>query len=314
MAPLLPAYLIAGSDRPKVARAVRRLRARVEEEGGSEELLDAAEHPVAEVAGLAMALGLFAGPRLILVENVEAWAAGDVRQLEPYLADPTPGTTLAFVAGPSLRADHRLRKLLSGPAALVFDVPKGKELPGFVRREAERLGARLEPDAVRRLIELIGEQPHALVSELDKLATYAAGEPIDAALVDTLVVADAGTTAWAVTDALSARDRRAALRALERAYEAGQKPQSLAPQLARHLDRLRRARRAADAGQGARDFAKAAGMHEFPARKLLEAAHRYPAAEAAAGIARLAQVDYDSKGGSRLDPEFTLERAVAELW
>ncbi len=312
--PLEPAYLIAGSDRPKVARAVARLRSRVTAEGGTEELYEAGETAAGDVAGACMALALLPGPRLILVEGVEAWGASDVPALEPYLASPTPGTTLALVAGPGMRADHRLRKLLTGPAALVFDVPKGRELPGFVRREAERLGARLEPDGLRRLIELVGEQPQALVTELDKLATYAAGEPIDARLVDELVFTDGAVTGWALTDALSARDRRALFRTLGRAYDTGQKPHTLAPQLARHLDRLRRARRAADAGMDARSFAKQVGMHEFPARKLLEAARQFSEREAAAGVVRLAAVDHAVKGGARVVPELALERALAALW
>jgi DNA polymerase-3 subunit delta len=323
--PLEPAYLIGGGDRGKVARAVSRLRGRVTAEGGSEERHDASQTSAAEIAMAAMALGLFAGPRLVLVDNVEAWGAADVKPLEPYLADPTPDTTLALVAGAGMRADHRLRKLLTGPRALIFEVPKGRELPGFVRKEAERIGARLEPDALRRLIDLVGEQPAALVSELEKLAAYAAGESIDAATVDELVFAEGATAAWALTDALSARNRRTLYRSLERVLDGGGKPQALAPQLGRHLDRLGRARRALDAGVDARTFAKQVGMHEFPARKLLDAAHRTSEADAAAGVVRMAAVDFELKGGSRLggrprlggprlDADFTLERALAELW
>jgi DNA polymerase-3 subunit delta len=323
--PLEPAYLIGGADRGKVARAVSRLRSRVTAEGGSEERHDAGQTTAAEVALAGMALGLFAGPRLLLVDGVEAWSSADVGPLEGYLADPTPGTTLALVAGAGMRADHRLRKLLTGPRLLLFELPKGRELPAFVRKEAERVGARLEPDALRRLIDLVGEQPAALVSELEKLAAYAAGEPIDASTVDELVFAEGAIAAWAVTDALSARNRRTLYRSLERVLERGQKPQALAPQLGRHLDRLGRARQALDAGLDARAFAKQVGMHEFPARKLLDAAHRTSQAEAAAGVVRMAAADFELKGGSRLggrarlggprlDPEFTLERALAELW
>jgi DNA polymerase-3 subunit delta len=183
-----------------------------------------------------------------------------------------------------MRADHRLRKLLTGPRALIFEVPKGRELPGFVRKEAERIGARLEPDALRRLIDLVGEQPAALVSELEKLAAYAAGESIDAATVDELVFAEGATAAWALTDALSARNRRTLYRSLERVLDGGGKPQALAPQLGRHLDRLGRARRALDAGVDARTFAKQVGMHEFPPASCSTRPHRTSEADAAAGV------------------------------
>ena len=108
--PLEPVYLICGSDRPKVLRAVDRLRRNVAAAGGSEELHDALDIEPRAVAGLCEQLGLFGGDRLILVSGVDVWKAEPVKELEPYLAAPTPGTTLALVAGPAMKKDHRLMK------------------------------------------------------------------------------------------------------------------------------------------------------------------------------------------------------------
>ena len=94
---LEPVYLICGSDRPKVLRAVARLRSAVAAAGGSEELHDALDIDPRAVAGLCEQLGLFGGDRLVLVSGVEVWKADAVKLLEPYLAAPTPGTTLALV-------------------------------------------------------------------------------------------------------------------------------------------------------------------------------------------------------------------------
>src|SRR3954447_25787207 len=98
--PLKPIYLIHGSDRPKVDLAVRRLRARVETEGGSVETLaaDAREEPVdgAAAGDACNAMGLFGGLRLVLVTGVEAWGAADARAIAGYLAAPAPDTVLAL--------------------------------------------------------------------------------------------------------------------------------------------------------------------------------------------------------------------------
>src|SRR3954447_17619441 len=93
--PLLPAYLICGSDRPKVELAIRRLRHRVEEEGGAVEAYGAGgEAPVGpdEVAAACNALGLFGGVRLILVTGVEAWEKTPLDLLLAYIAAPAPDT------------------------------------------------------------------------------------------------------------------------------------------------------------------------------------------------------------------------------
>src|SRR5439155_21014175 len=95
---LQPVYLIAGSDRPKVDRAVARLRARFEPD--AVELHDAAATSGDDAVAACNALGLFgAGTRLVVVEGVEAWKAPDAKSLAAYLKSPAPGTTLALVGG-----------------------------------------------------------------------------------------------------------------------------------------------------------------------------------------------------------------------
>ena len=71
-------YLIAGSDRPKVDRAVARLRARFDPE--AVELHDASETTGEETVAACNALALFGGgDRLIVVTGVEVWKADDAK-------------------------------------------------------------------------------------------------------------------------------------------------------------------------------------------------------------------------------------------
>lgn len=318
MAPLEPFYVLLGSDRPKVLRVARRLRARVVDDGGTVDELDATAVGPAEVAARCMALGLFGGGRLVVVHGFETWGGRDGlmeidERLAPYLADPTPDTVLALVAGPgTVRKDHRILRLVERPEQLLaYELPTGRDLPAYLRRRANDLGARLEPEALRRLIEIVGERPAALEQELDKLATHAAGEPIDAELVEQLAFPAAGVAPFAVLDALSGRRRPALYRSLERAFDAGDKPHALLPQVARQLDLLHRAGLAAAEGDDYRSFSRRARVHEFRARKAFESASSWPPAEAATAICRLAAADHAMKGGARIDPELALELALA---
>jgi DNA polymerase-3 subunit delta len=309
---LLPLYLICGTDRPKVLRATARLRARVESEGGTIEPYDAAGSPGQAVAGACAQLGLFDGPRLVLVTGVEAWKADDVTAIGHVAAAPGSGTTVALVAGPTLRADHRLRALVTGKALLEFAAPTARELPDFVRKEAARCGGRFEPEAVRRLIELVGSDAMALEREVDKLATYAAGAPIDQQMVQLLAFRGDDVSPFALQDAVSGRRRAAAARALVEAEAAGEKPHAMVPQIARHVDLLRRARRTSAHGGGSAALAKAAGVHPFRAQKALEAAGAWPERDAAALVVALARADHAMKGGERIDPQLAFERAVLD--
>jgi DNA polymerase-3 subunit delta len=309
---LEPVYLLSGSDRPKVLRAVARLRARVVAAGGSEELYDALDIEPRAVAAACEQLGLFAGDRLVLVSGVEVWNAEAVKLLEPYLAAPAPGTTLALVAGPTLRKDHRLMKVLDGTRRVAFDLPGERELPGHLRKEARRLGADLDGEALRLLIDLVGPDAIALEGELDKLATYAAGEPIDSGTVEELAFRGDGTSAFAVTDAVASRDREAVFRTLERAFDAGEKPHAVLPMIARQVELLRQARVELDAGGSRATLARRLGVHEFRAKKAMDAAANWSERDAALLLCRLADADHAMKGGRRIDPELALERALAE--
>src|ERR687893_8237 len=144
---LEPVYLIAGTDRPKVRRALRRLRARFPEE--SVDLLSADATSAADAAAACNALGLFGsdGGRLVIVEGVERWKRDDVEALAKYLASPTPGSVLALVADEKPR-DAKLGEVCGAKGhVLVYDAPKPKDLAAWVRTEFERLGARADEDA-----------------------------------------------------------------------------------------------------------------------------------------------------------------------
>src|SRR3712207_2352593 len=96
MAELKPAYLLTGDDRPKLERAVRRLRARIGDE--ATERLSAFEATGADAVAACNALGLFATERrLVIVEDVERWKADDVRAVSGYLENPAPTSVLALV-------------------------------------------------------------------------------------------------------------------------------------------------------------------------------------------------------------------------
>ena len=315
--PLLPVYLIHGSDRPKVDLAVRRLRQRVEQEGGSVEVLHAGaaeDAGTGEAAvGACNALGLFGGLRLVLVTGVEAWDAPAGEPVIAYLDAPAPDTVLALVAE-KVRADARLVKAVAKVGrVLPYELPERKELPGWLRKQAQRLGLELEPDALRRLLELGRDDALALSGEIEKLALWADGRPVTPADVDALCVLDPDLPPWDLTDALGERRGQDVLVMLGRFLDGrdGEVARIL-PALARHLRQLHAAKLLVDQGAGAEQVAKALGLRSaFPARKLCRQSSLWTREELAEAIARIAAAERDTRGDSPLPDRFTLERAVA---
>ena len=196
---LKPAYLIAGTDRPKVDRAVARLRGRFDSD--AVELLAAGDTDGASAVAACNALGLFgAGERLIVVGGVEAWKADDAKAVAAYLSEPSPGTVLALVAG-GLKKDGPLAKAIgSRGEVLIWDTP-ARGLERWVAEQFKVRSTTADPEACRLLAELVGDDVYDLAGEVDKLATWADGDPVTAAAVESLVAPRAGSPAFVLTDA-----------------------------------------------------------------------------------------------------------------
>src|SRR6188508_3225932 len=92
---LRPAYLLTGTDRPKIGRALRRLRTRFGDE--AVEILSAETVSGEDTAAALNSLGLFGVGRLIVVQGVEQWTKADAEALDAYLVDPVAGTVVALV-------------------------------------------------------------------------------------------------------------------------------------------------------------------------------------------------------------------------
>ena len=313
---LKPVYLLTGSDRPKIARALHRLRDRVGAD--ATEHLSAREATGADTVAACNALGLFVGEaRLVIVDEVERWKAADVKEVTAYLASPAPSSVLVLVAG-EIKTDGALAKAVSKAGqVLAYEVPKRK-LPEWVAEQFERLDAKADADACRGLADIVGDDLDELESEIHKLATWAAGEAITLCDVEQLAAGRAETSIFSLTDAWGRRDVAAVLCATEQIMERSARPRSgelmrVIGSLVNHVGRVRRCKRLAERGVRPKDAAPQLKMHPYAAEKAFAQAANFSADELADAIVRLAELDAAAKGGSRLPPDLELERVLVEV-
>jgi DNA polymerase-3 subunit delta len=309
---LRPVYLLTGTDRPKIGRALRRLRTRFGEE--AVEILSAEVVSGEDVTAALNSLGLFGAGRLVVVQCVEKWKKADAEALDGYLADPVQGTVLALVVEEPPK-DDALGKLVArrGGEVLAYDVPKPKDPSVWVRGEFTRLGAQATDDAARRLVEIAGDDIGYLEQEVEKLATWAGGEQIGPREVEELAVPVTEAPSWALSDAWGGRDVGEVLSSCEAELEKGVEPFLVAVRLAAQVALVRVVQSLAGEGLGAKEIAGRLKKHEFRVRKAMGHAERYSRDELDAAIVRLAELDAALKGASRVSNELELERALLEI-
>ncbi|HLY94570.1 MAG TPA: DNA polymerase III subunit delta [Gaiellaceae bacterium] len=314
---LKPVYLLTGTDRPKISRALHRLRERIGAD--ATEQLSALTASGEEAIAACNAMGLFGGGegRLVIVDDVEKWKVADVKDVVAYLSAPAPSTVLALVAE-ELKTDSALAKAVAKAGQiLAYDVPK-RRLPEWVAEQLERMGAKADRDACRALVDLVGDDADELQTEIDKLATWAAGDTITLRDVEHLTAGRAETSIFSLTDAWGSRDVAAVLEATESLLERSHRPRSgelmrIIGSLVNHVGRVRRCQRLAEQGVRSRDAATQLKMHPYVAEKAFAQAANFSAEELGFAIVRLAELDAAAKGGSRLPADLELERALIEI-
>ena len=253
----------------------------------------------------------------MIVDGVEAWKAADVKEVEAYLVAPAPTTVLALV-GDGVKKDSALAKAVAKAGEVhVYEVGK-KQLPAWVGEQFARLGAPVERDACRALVEAVGDDLGDLSSEIQKLATWANGEQITRAHVEQLAVGRAETPIFAVTDAWGRRDVAATLRATESLLDRSHRTRSgellrLVASLTGHVGRVRKISRLSDEGVRSSELASRLKMHPFAAEKAAKQARNFSPDELGQATVRLAELDAGAKGGSRLPAELQLERTLIEI-
>jgi DNA polymerase III subunit delta len=314
------AYLLTGTDRPKVSRALRRLRDRIGMD--ATELLSAHEVAGADVVAACNAMGLFATERrLVVVEHVEAWKQAEHEPVVEYLAAPSPETVLAIV-GDGIKKDSALAKAVAKAGELlIYDLPKRgtrADVPGWVRQQFAAQGAKVDATTCRLLVELVGDDLNELAGEVDKLIAWAAGGAIGQAEIEQLVPPRGEVPPFDLTDAWGRRDVAGVLTASERQLaRAGVPPRDALPRivglLTSHVTRVAECQNLAAEGVPPKDASDQMKKSRFYVEKLYEQASNFSPDELRMAIVRLAELDLALKGGSRLAGELEFDRALVDL-
>ncbi len=305
MAELKPAYLIHGDDHGRVAERRARLRALAERTSGAHglEILEGESASAEAVAAALSAMTFALGRRFVIVDGVERWKDAEIEPVLRALRGLDPETTVAFFA----REDGRL----AVPAALAKAVQaaggdvraeatvKTWELPKWVQQRGEELGLVLSLAAAKALLSRVGERQQRLLRELEKLAiALPAGARLEAEDIEELAAGSSERRAWALADALLARDASSAMRAYLELRAQGERLTGLLFTMTRRLRAGHEALGRLEAGEPVAQVKRSLRMPPRAADRLLADAQRSDADGLRRAIEALADLELASHGGS----------------
>ena len=225
-----------------------------------------------------------------------------VERIVAYMQDPAPFTILVIEAE---RLDMRMllgKKLAD--LALVVQVGLGEKseerlaaaeaLANALAREQSVI---FEKGAAEDLAEFVNGDLMRLKTEVDKLATFAAGRKmIRREDVTALVISEKATTIWEVADLLASHQPRKALEFIDRLLRDGEEPVLMVGGLAWMYRKLVEASELRGVTNGWQ-AAKALGMRPEQAELAIQCARKIPRDQLLDGLRGLQEADNRLKGG-----------------
>jgi DNA polymerase-3 subunit delta len=308
-----PVYVLVGEETFLVGEWLDAIRdAVVGREGDlwNSETIEGAGSSAERILGAARTLPMMGPRRLVVVRQADALEADDQAAIAEYLPAPSPTTTLVLVATKldargKLAAAAVRTKCLHKAEAL-----KDRDAGGFVSARAADRGLRLEPRAASALVEALGADMAALDDAIERLGLFVGtpARPITAQDVAACVSPHKETTFFALTDALSVGDAKAALETLGRLVRDREPGLLILWWLSRQIRQVGVARTLGTAGE----IASTLGVHPFVAEKLARSSKSWTDAAVRQALVLLAQADLDLKG-SKVPEDLLLEALVLGL-
>ena len=219
-----------------------------------------------------------------------------------------------------LKVIAELFKFLSAQKyAYNFNLLSNTESANWVRKETTLRGGRISAKAAEMLVGLVGSDGWQINNELNKLLSYKAASKltpgsveIEAEDVKNLVRGNFSENIFALTDALSVKNKALAAKLLDEQIEAGLNDGYLLKMFTRQSKILLQVKQALESGFSKRQIIGQLKLHPFVAQKGLEQARNFTLPVLKNILSRLARIDYEVKSG-RNDYLTGLNMLIARL-
>ena len=262
---------------------------------------------------------MMAEATLVQVDEVDIFKLpeSDRNKVGEILSDIPDWCTVVFtyVATP-WKPDKRLKKLwdaIDGNGLIVeFAKQSQRDLVAWITRHFAAHKKSISSDLCAYLIHITGGTMTALSGEIDKICAYSGADTIKRSDIDAVTEPVLDAVVFDMTDLMSEGRYSDALLKLQTLLKMQQKPLEILGAVGGHFRRIGTARTLLDHGKNASDLAKLCGIHEYPARKTMDAARRFRPEFCAKAAELVLETDYKMKT-SFDEPERLLELLILQL-
>lgn len=274
-----------------------------------------------------LAFPFLAKSRLIIIENLlnsrkpsaspkageTSPKGGETREKIVEFLPKIPSSSIVVFAEEGM-PDKRtalFKKLNQPKISQEFKLLEPNELNRWIQKQVEERGGEIEPDAISKLVEYVGNDLWRLSNELDKLTAYS--QQLTAENIELLIKPQIESNVFNLIDNIGAKNRKRALQELHQLLEAGQNELYILSMIVYQFRNLLIVRDFVERGvTNQYDIAKKASLHPFVAGKTLAQAKNYTIEELKKIYALLLDYDIAIKTG-KIDSKTALDLLIVKL-
>jgi len=268
------------------------------------------EYP--EISRQVLAFPFLAKSRLVIIENLLKEGKKEVLEKVIDILNKVPASTV-LVFTESGKPDKRISlfKKLSKEKTQEFLLLDEIEVKSWIKKETEKRGAEITPEAIARLFKYVGNDLWRLSQEIDKLTIYS--RQVTGDNIELLVRPQIEANVFNLIDSVGAKNRDKSLRELHRLLDSGQNELYILSMIVYQFRNLLVVRDLVEQGVVSQwEIAKRAGLHPFVAGKTLAQAKNYTIDHLKTIYQLLLDFDFKIKTG-QIEPKTALDLLVLKL-
>ncbi len=297
-------------SRRLLQETIARFRQEIDPDSHSFSVIDGASASLTEINEKINTGSLFTRKRLVVIENIfKNKKAGIFSGLLEYLGklNDSRDTTVVFwdenleTSGKAMNAEAKKLFSFLGrlPFAQEFKLLDNRQLLQFVKQEAASHGKNIGAAAAGEIIAAAGQDLWQISREVRKLAFASQEKSIESSLVKEMVKGQFSEDIFALTDAISAKDKTLAARLLAEQYAAGASDEYLLTMLSRQFRILLQIKTALENGLDQNALSRELKLHPFVAKKGIWQAKNFSLEALKKILDRLIELDCLNKTGTR---------------
>jgi DNA polymerase III delta subunit len=219
---------------------------------------------------------------------------------------------LLYQEGEINKKDTLFKFLKKNVKCQEFKALGGQKLKTWIKKEFEKYEVKIEPPALEKFIDYVGDDLWRASNEIKKLVNYKKSKIIKAEDIELQVRSKIETDIFKTIDAIAQKNKKQALDLLHKHLEKGDSPLYLLSMINYQFRNLLIVKDFIEKHKPYNIILKRSGLHPFVVKKSYFQSQQFTLEELKKIYQKIFKVDLDIKTG-RIEPETALDLLVVEI-